>query len=76
LRESLSFPNRRHVILVGLLDPVRNLDRFPPRYMKVRSMTEDTVEQAGRRQKSISARLAEMSNTLCRDWLDLCGVTV
>jgi hypothetical protein len=40
---------RRYLVLVGLLEPIRRLDRFPPGHMNIRPLTNNRVEQTGRR---------------------------
>ena len=44
LREALALPNGGYLILIGLFKPVRHLDRFPSRHVKIGPFTEDSIE--------------------------------
>src|SRR5260370_33703014 len=43
LRETLALANGCYLVLVGLLEPIRHLDRFPPGHMNIRPFTKDSV---------------------------------
>jgi len=53
---------------------VHQFQVHPTGDMPMLTLAEDSVEQAGDRKQAISARLAKISGTPCRDWSDLCGV--
>src|SRR6266852_2383042 len=40
LRETLALANGCYLVLVGLLEPIRHLDRFPPGHMNIRPFTK------------------------------------
>jgi hypothetical protein len=73
LREPLALTNRGYAILY-FLESVDHLRRLPAGDVTVPACAETSVQETAHGQQALSARLAEISNTPCRDWLQLCGV--
>jgi hypothetical protein len=73
LREPLTFTDRGYAILY-FLEAVDHLRGLPAGDVAITARAETAVQEAAHGQQAVSTRLAEISNTPCRDWLDLCGV--